>query len=204
MDTSALSSYDINIDVEKNILDAFNNLKSIYTVEFNTEFMFDINQYSTFYNKELNYFGPVIKNTTDDTPFYICFIELIIPYMSRSSIFELEYQSWGVFDLKRKYPRIEIRTETFLDKIHEFINPIELDFADDKEFSKKFFVITEDKQKAELYLDPFLRKAILEIEESEINIEIRDSQLIIGNKKILTTNFVLEASKFLSKLSKHY
>ncbi len=203
MDTPILSTYDISIDIENSILEAFNSLKNKYSVQFDTDFIFDINEFSTFHNNELNYFGPVIKCNVGESTFFINYIELILPHMGKSSNIALTYQIWGAVKLKKKYPRILIRTETFLDKIHELINPIELDIVDDKKFSKKFFVLTEDKQKTDLCLTSSFRSAILEIEESEIVIEIKDSLLIIGNQKSLTTEFVLEASRFLNKLSKY-
>jgi len=204
MDVSILSTYDIGIDVENSILEAFNSLKSRYLVKFDTEFSFDITEFSAFCNNALNYFGPVIKITIGDNSFYVCFIELILPQMGKGSSIALNYQIWGSLNLKKKSPHILIRTETFLDKIHELINPIELDFPDDNKFSRKFFVLTEDKEKAEVFLNSSLRNSIIEIEEKEILIEIKNSRLLIGNQKSLSTDFVIEISKFLSKLSKIY
>jgi hypothetical protein len=200
MNTSIISAYDISTDVEKDILEAFNALKSMYLVEIDTDFTFRIKNFSSFHDKDLNYLGPVIKCSSGKHYIHINYLELILPEMGRASNNSLTYQVWATMDLKREYPRIIIRTETMLDKIHELINPIELDIIKDKEFSKKFFVLTEDRQKTELLLNPSFRNAILEIDEDEIVIEIKGSQLIIGNKKSITTGFAINASKFLFKL----
>ena len=88
-----------------------------------------------------------------------------------------------------------------LDKIHDIINPVDLDFEDDKEFSKKFLVVTSDRQKAEMQMTHDFRNAIRQIELNEFIIEIFENKLIIGDKKVVSPDSTLAFAKFLNEMA---
>ena len=112
-----------------------------------------------------------------------------------------EYQTWGVGILKKDFGNVLIRPETFIDKLQEFVHPVELDFEEDKAFSKKFYVVTDDKNKTASAMDQKLRNAVLEIEEAEFVIEIKNNILVIGNRKIVNSESAICFAEFLLKLS---
>jgi hypothetical protein len=90
-----------------------------------------------------------IKNLCGDS--YLLFVDMNTahaPVKGRTSYYT-EYQPWALAYLKRDYGRVFIRTETIIDKIREIIFPIELDFKEDKPFSDRYYVLTDDKHKAE-------------------------------------------------------
>jgi len=103
--------------------------------------------------------------------------------------------------LKKDFGHVLIKPESFLDKLQEWIQPMELDFEDDPEFSRKFYVMTDEKEKAALAMDSDFRKAILEISESDFLIEIRDSQLVIGNRKTVEPESATVFAGFLNRIS---
>lgn len=60
---------------------------------------------------------------------------------------------FGVLTLKHTYPKTMIVRETLREKIADLVTKNELDFAHAKKFSRKFYVLTEDKQKLSQLLD---------------------------------------------------
>jgi len=112
-----------------------------------------------------------------------------------------EYQTWGIMAMQKDVGDIFIRQETLADKVIELIKPIELDFEDDLEFSEKFYVIASDKDKASLAMNASFRKTILEIPLSDIEIEISNKALIIGNHKRVDPESTFHIAEFLDKIS---
>lgn len=69
----------------------------------------------------------------------------------RKKNLEVDYESehfyfWGYLQLKDSYGRALIRPETIRDKIEEFFQPVEIDFEQHPNFSKKYFVIAANKK----------------------------------------------------------
>lgn len=111
------------------------------------------------------------------------------------------YQVWARADLNRDFGRVIIRRETFADKVIEIIHPVELDFADDKAFSDKFYVVTNDKFKAQLAMDSNFRKAVMEMKDEEV-IELEKNRMIIfNNYGIENPQHVVHLAIFASKLA---
>jgi hypothetical protein len=52
---------------------------------------------------------------------------------------------FGYFVMNKKFPKTFIHQETIREKITDFILKSEVDFEHSKQFSKKFYVLTEDK-----------------------------------------------------------
>ena len=202
MDLSILSNYDMEIAVEKAITEVFNAVKKRGEASFVTHFEFDPAGYESFCLNEIEQSGPVIKIGSSMSEIHLMFPEVAYNATARGTFRTTEFQIWGTVLLKKDYGHVFIRTETFLDKIHELINPIELDFEDDKEFSKTFFVLTTDKQKTELQLTPLFRKLMMEIPLKDIMIEISGNRLITGNKKVIQTDTAVAFTKFLESISK--
>jgi hypothetical protein len=111
-----------------------------------------------------------------------------------------EPQIWGIATLKKDFGHVLITKETVIEKIMDWIQPMDLDFQDDPEFSKKVFLVAKDKTKASLALDFKLRNSILEIKRSDFLIEIINNNLIIGNRKLVNAESLAEFIGFLNKL----
>jgi hypothetical protein len=112
-----------------------------------------------------------------------------------------EYQPWALAYLKRDFGRVFIRTETIIDKIREIIFPIELDFKEDKPFSDRFYVLTDNKRKTELAMTQEFRDAMMAIKETDFVVEIFEHTLIIGNRKPITPENTLYLADFVARLS---
>ena len=142
-----------------------------------------------------------IKNTCGDS--YLLFVDMDTahaPVKGRTSYYT-EYQPWALAYLKRDFGRVFIRTETIIDKIREIIFPIELDFKEDKPFSDRFYVLTDDKHKAEQAITQEFRDAMMAIQETDFVVEIFEHTLIIGNRKPITPENTLYLADFVARLA---
>ncbi|MDB5128843.1 hypothetical protein [Mucilaginibacter sp.] len=143
-----------------------------------------------------------IKNPCGDS--YLLFVDMNTahaPVKGRTSYYT-EYQPWALAYLKRDYGRVFIRTETIIDKIREIIFPIELDFKEDKPFSDRYYVLTDDKHKAEQAITQEFRDAMMAIQETDFVVEIFEHTLIIGNRKPITPEHTLYLADFVARLAK--
>jgi len=147
--------------------------------------------------------GPVLRLDTASPCKYICFLKL--GYQGLESRYSsgacAEFQTWGVSFLKRNCGHILIRPETTLDKIRELLHHAELDFEDDKAFSSRFYVLTNDEGKARTLLGPALRQKIVDLQLKDFMIEIIDNRMIIGDNKCIDPATAGEIASFLYKLA---
>lgn len=142
-----------------------------------------------------------IKNPCGDS--YLLFVDMDTahaPVKGRTPHYT-EYQPWGLAYLKRDFGRVFIRTETIIDKIREIIFPIELDFKEDKPFSDRYYVLTDDKHKAEQAITQEFRDAMMAIQETDFVVEILEHTLIIGNRKPITPKNTLYLADFVARLA---
>jgi hypothetical protein len=114
---------------------------------------------------------------------------------------ELENQFYGVVNLNKDFGHVLIRKESITDKISELFTPMEVDFETDSEFSRQFYVVAEDKDKAKSGIDANFRKAVLGIRCKNILIEIVNNQLVIATKTVLNTHNALEFVKFMKAIA---
>ena len=197
------STFDMSIDEAQRLFEIYTRLKGSYSVEVDHEFILPLDSFETFKTNGLNDRGPVFKINNGHRPFFLCFPE--IKDWFRNSRYSpgpyIEFQPWGYYKLKEDYGHTLIRTETLLDKIHELITPIELDFEDDKTFSRRFFVVTNDKLKAQLKITSSFRELIKQINLNEIIIEIKGDMLVVGDKKVISEDRVFAFTDFLNRIS---
>ncbi|WP_295651798.1 hypothetical protein [uncultured Mucilaginibacter sp.] len=109
-------------------------------------------------------------------------------------------QLWAVVKFKKDFGRILIRHETLADKITELIHPIELDFADDKPFSNKFYVVTNDKNKALLAMNWNFRNAVMDM-PTDWMIEIVGNDLIIYSSRLIDPVGSVALAEFAGKIA---
>lgn len=197
------STYDMSEAEAQQQFEIYTALKSNYDTEIDSDFSINIRDFDIFNSNELNSHGAIFRITNNSRPFYLEFIEILYRTGGQrySSGIHVEYQTWGIINLKSSFGHILIKPETFLDKVHDLINPVDIDFEDDKEFSKKFLVVTNDKVKAQMQMTKNFRDCIMQIQLKEFIIEIVDNKLIIGDKKIVSLESALEFAKYLNNLA---
>jgi hypothetical protein len=141
-----------------------------------------------------------LKNGSNDS--YMLFLEVSANLANKGQFKNhSQYQPWALTYLKQNFGRVVIRTETFFDKLKELVLPIELDFKEDKPFSDRFYVLTDDRRKAEKAMDQSFRDAVMSIEEKDFIIEIVEHTLIIGNRKPIEPDHACYLADFVTKLA---
>lgn len=142
-----------------------------------------------------------IKNTCGDS--YLLFVDMDTyhTHPKEKKSHYTEYQPWALAYLKRDFGRVFIRTETIIDKIREIIFPIELDFKEDKPFSDRYYVLTDDRHKTEQAMTQEFRDAMMGIQETDFVVEIFEHTLIIGNRKPITPENTLYLADFVARLA---
>jgi hypothetical protein len=185
--------------------DTYKLLKSKLRLEFTGNIDFHLEQFEVFRDcADVNLRGSyVIKNARTDC--YILFIESHrIKKGGTTNLPSLqdhyEYQTWALAYLKKDFGRVMIRPETLADKILELIHPVELDFADDKAFSDTFYVLVNDRQKAETAMDRNFRNVVMDVRERDFVIEIINHTLIIGDRRPLTPENALLLAEFVTRI----
>jgi hypothetical protein len=206
MNERSISDYDMSLANINSIQEIYNTLELDYTIDLDNTYNFDIKTFASFEQNKVNDWGPFIRISNEHKFFYLAFIEVrdYLPRDKYSSAGSIEYQTWGTLKLAKNYGHILIRPESLIDKILEFINPIQLDFPEDKKFSRGFFVLTDDKFKADFFFTPTLRELIKAIDVKDFIIEIFGDRLIIGNKKVIELNSALEFAYFLNEVSRAF
>ncbi|WP_374948317.1 hypothetical protein [Mucilaginibacter sp.] len=191
-------------DVDITAFDATcNHLRENYRVDVPGYIDFQLEQFEVFnHYRNLNTRDAfAIKHTGADS--YMLFLEM--NPNSKSSKAELkhhqQYQPWALTYLKHNFGRVFIRTETLLDKIREMVFPIELDFKEDKPFSDRFYVLTDDKDKAHAGMTQQFRDAMMLIREIDFVVEIFEHTLIIGNRKPVAPEHACYLAEFVSRLA---
>jgi hypothetical protein len=113
---------------------------------------------------------------------------------SRSKI--IEYEMLALISIKKDLGKVFISPESFIDKVSEFFNPIEIDFPEDKAFSDKYYVLSGDAEKVRANLDANLRMAIarfnnlyLECSGTRMIIRVQDEISVENTKSICHAAF---------------
>jgi hypothetical protein len=178
-------SYNMSKQQIQSVLDISEVLKKNHGVAFDPDFTCDLKCFASFENNDIVDSGPFLKITNPRGSFHLGFFQVGYKInIGRNGCSETTgFQNWGILNLQKDYGHILIKPETLLDKIHNLIHHIELDFEDDPEFNRKFYVLCEDKTKTFLYLTPPFSVAIKAITTPDFIIEILGNTLIIGNEK---------------------
>lgn len=149
--------------------------------------------------------GPVLRMEKDPTSKYLCFINVNWNALG-SGLCSIpspyaDFQTWGVAGLGRKYGHVLIRPETTLDKIRELIHHAEINFEEDREFSKAFYVLANEEETARKLLGPAMRKAIAGLKLKDFVVEVIDDVMIVGDNKCIDLTTAGEMASFLCGLS---
>lgn len=88
--------------------------------------------------------------------------------INRETIVEHEFV--GFVALQNDYAHTYIRPETFADKINEWVDPVEVDFEEDKAFSRKYYALTTDEAQFRSQVSPAFLAAIAHYDGLEIEI----------------------------------
>jgi hypothetical protein len=165
--------------------DTYALLKEKFEVGLPCNVEFPMHEFDVFTNSKDIKVSEVLAISHPANSCYLVFLRVHIYYNPVKSGGEIvdyyKYQVWGFIKSKKDYGRVLIRRETFADKIAGLIHPVELEFKDDKAFNHKYYVVTNDKEKALAALGWNLRNAIMDIKNESIMIETAENFILIGN-----------------------
>jgi hypothetical protein len=204
MTTLPYSTIDLASEEIAQILSVFNSLQCNYQVNFKMGFNFPFKNFSLFETYDDYAIGPVIELKQNERSLYITFTHVFYKLNSGSRYpipLSKEYQTWCVLPLDKQYGHILIKSETVFDKIHELVHPIEIDFIEDPDFSKRFYVMASTDSLARNLLDNQFRSCLKRLELKDAWIEVAQDKLIIGNKKRIDTQATLEMANFICSIS---
>jgi hypothetical protein len=185
--------------------DTYKLLKSRFRIEHTGDINFHLEDFEAFRDCDnVNVKGSyVIKNARTDC--YILFVEIHKIKRSGAKLPELydyyEYQSLALAFLKKDCGRAFIRPETLADKLIELVHPVELDFHDDKAFSDTFYVVVNDRYKAESAMNRDFRNVVMDMRHEDVVIEIINHTLIIGHLKPIMPGTTLKLAEFIVRLA---
>ena len=112
-----------------------------------------------------------------------------------------EFQVWAFARLPKDFGHLIIRLETLRDRIGEYFQPLELDFPDDKDFCKRFYVLAKDEKKAKSLFTSSFRELLKQLKVRTFQMEIKDDFIIIGDEKHLGNDEGVALAAFAYNLS---
>lgn len=122
------------------------------------------------------------------------------PSRKRPTVYR-EYQTWAGIKLRHNYGNLLIRHETMRDKLNELFEAEEINFDMDSGFCNRFFVLADNESKAHHLLNSTVRQQIMALPFSHLEIEVRNSTLIVGNKKTVVPEEALLLTRFVHAVS---
>jgi hypothetical protein len=106
-----------------------------------------------------------------------------------------ELQAYIIVKLSKDYGHFLIKKESFANKVMEIFQPLELDFADDPAFSKKFYVLSKDKEKTISFIGAKFRDRLKSLKDGDAFIEVLNNTMLIGNGKPAGDETLIELIK---------
>jgi hypothetical protein len=76
-----------------------------------------------------------------------------------------------------------------------------LDFDDDKAFSDTFYVLVNDRYKAESAMNRDFRNVIMDMRHEDVIIEIIGHTLIIGHRKPIMPETTIKLAEFVARIA---
>jgi len=190
-------------DEKKSFQSTYETLETNFNLSYEQDFKFSFKAFSVF--KDLNNISirDTFKITRQDSFSYLTFTSVDYSLIGGRTgrVNGSSYQIWGIAYLKRNYGCLLIQPETLFLKLTELIEPIEIDINEDKEFSRKFYVLASDNKLALDFLNKGVRENILDLKDNEFYIEVKDNVLIIGNRKNVSPKYGLKIGQFIEKIS---
>jgi hypothetical protein len=106
-----------------------------------------------------------------------------------------EYELFGVAMLKKDYGRVLIRPETFTDKIQNLFVSTDIDFDDNMDFSRKYYVVANDETKVRRYISNSFLETVRGFNDLEIELDgnilmVRLRKQFTPENGAIITNFI--------------
>jgi hypothetical protein len=182
---------------------SYNAIKKDFKVGLTNDDIIRLKDFDVFTNYPDITIGGTLLINHPESGCYLTFVKLktTIENGRGPVISYYKYQIWAVATLRSDFGRVIIRRETLVDKILNMVQRLQLQFKDDPAFSKQFYVVANDIEKATSAITAPFRQAIRDIKMDDFIIEIVGSTLIIGNVQLVNPQQTVYLADFASKLS---
>lgn len=126
--------------------------------------------------------------------FSLTFIYKSAKYPQNESQFS-EYELIGIAILKKDYGRVLIRPETFTDKIQNLFVSTDIDFDDNMDFSRKYYVVANDETKVRRCISNSFLETVQGFNDLEIELDgnilmVRLRKQFTPENGAIITNFI--------------
>ncbi|MCU7613811.1 hypothetical protein N0B16_05110 [Chryseobacterium sp. GMJ5] len=160
----------------------------------------------------LSRFKPIVENQdfiphisylvqSESSSFYLYIITRIVRYNSKYGSTSKEYlKVWGLKELGEDFGDIVIRKETFSDKITEIFKNFDIDFKNDRDFSKTFYVLCKNETETKKFLNKSTRQLLKSFPDKDFQLEVKNNVLSFGLPKKLSLPRLLQISEFLNEI----
>jgi hypothetical protein len=187
---------DMDSDEAELLEDAYKELSKRYTTSIENDFDIQFESFELFkvyFKFAYDQAALIHENYAKG---YIVPIQITDAYNSKW----IEYQLWGVVKLPRSFGRVFIKRESFKDRLLELFQPLEMNFPDDTEFCKRFYILVKDANKGSSLFNTQFRQALMNLYSKEIQLELLDQILIVGNGKSLGKEGFIEIAEFVKEV----
>jgi hypothetical protein len=195
-DTISLSGDDVQI-----LEDTYDALKAKFNIGIDCDIHFDVKKFDLTANTETAVGG--ILSINSSSPFYLIFLKTHYSEYGMRSATRYDWYKYTVcacINQTKDFGRILIRHETFNDRLVALLHPCEMKFEGDKPFDHKFYVVTNDDQKAHLAINWNFRNTVMGMGDN-LMIETEGKSLIIGYNGVLETEQTIQLAEFASKIA---
>jgi hypothetical protein len=112
-----------------------------------------------------------------------------------------EFQIWGFVNFNEDFGHTVLRPETLASRLEELIKPVEVKFPEDKLFSRKFHILSNDEMKAHKFLNEKLRTCLTEVAIEDLRFEMFNKTIAISDGKNMGATDLSVFTKFVTDIA---
>jgi len=184
--------------------DTYSLLCSKFSIGLPGDTNLHLNNFELFCNNPDLSIGGILLLNHDIKDCYLAFIKIhyhsVNTRTGGEDIDYYKYKVWAFITSKNDFGRILIRKETFADRVLQLVHPVELKFKDDTAFNHKFYVVTNDEQKALNAMNWNFRNVVMDM-ANDLMIETANHVLVIGDNKEIDPQNVVYLAGFANKIA---
>lgn len=191
------------IDERELITEFYNKIESNFPVEVVDEIDIPIEHLQSMSHYRHVALEQVIRILGRTEPAYIGPFQLQYTYSAGKAGTQTatDWQAWAFCWLPKDFGHLVIKEEGIKEKLMELLQPLEMNFPEDKEFCRKYYVLSKDPVKAEKLFNTKFRDTVKQIGLKGFQIEVYQDFLIIGNYKNLGNDDVITMARFVREVA---
>jgi hypothetical protein len=193
----------LGADDVQSLEDTYKALRAKFNISLSDDAGIHLKQFELFNTDPGKTIGGTLLVNTPANNLHLAFIKIHYSHynVNRTTTTDYyRYQVWAFINTKADFGRVLIRHETFNDRIVGLLHPCELDCPDDKPFNHKFYVVTNDEQKALSAMNWNFRNAVMNMGD-DMMMETEGHTIIIGNNVPVEAEQTVRLVEFAAKVA---